>query len=131
MKNTWRIKKQDWIILRLLFVLMAIDPTMANLGELQKTMAYLKKRYKGRSGDVIQDSFNLLNKEHKELNTFNEPEIMSCRNLMDSVHITRFYKDEEEKEEAQRKFFGTTYVTPDYSSENLIKTLADLEGKKK
>ena len=50
MKNTWRIKKQDWIILRLLFVLMAIDPTMANLGELQKTMAYLKKRYKGRSG---------------------------------------------------------------------------------
>lgn len=125
-----RIKKQDWIILRLLFTLMAIDPTMAKLGELQKTMDYLSKRYKGWNGNVIQDAFSLLIKEHAELDTFNEPEIMSCRNLIDAVQVNYNYKDEERAYEAGRKFFGTTYVPPDYSSENLIKTIADLERKK-
>jgi hypothetical protein len=133
MKNTWRIKKQDWIILRLLFIMMAIDPKIVGLRDVKKSLEYLRGRYKYWSQDIVFEGYAPLIQEHSKLQTFvNEPEIDSIRKMMDSVKVHYNFKDEEEAYEAGRRYFGTTYGTqPNYSTESLIRTLADLEGKKK
>jgi len=41
-----KVKKQDWIILRLLFLMLTLDPTMAKVEDVRLTMNYLRKRYK-------------------------------------------------------------------------------------
>ena len=35
-----KIKKQDWIILRLLFLMLTLDPTMTKVEDVQWTMKY-------------------------------------------------------------------------------------------
>ena len=59
-----KIKKQDWIILRLMYLIMALDPKMLQLDELIRTKKYLEKRYRpyreGSSDDVVQRAFALI-----------------------------------------------------------------------
>ena len=100
-----KIKKEDWIILRLLYLILALDPTMSKLDDIQRTMRYLKKRY-----EIDQDptiiGFNLLKKEHGANNTFNEMGIQSMLNLQNTVNVHREYIDEESREFMQRRVFG-------------------------
>jgi len=100
-----KIKKQDWIILRLLYLILALDPTMAKLDDIQRTIRYLKKRYENDQ-DPIVNGFDLIKQEHGKLNTFNDVEILSMREIQKTVDVHRDYVDEETKEFMQRRVFG-------------------------
>jgi hypothetical protein len=100
-----KIKKEDWIILRLLYLILALDPTMSKLDDIQRTMRYLKKRYKNNQDPII-NAFDLIKKEHGKLDTFNNVEILSMREMQKKVEVHREYEDEEEKEFMQRRVFG-------------------------
>ena len=102
---TDKIKKQDWIILRLLYLIMALDPTMSKLDDIQRTMRYLKKRYENDQDPII-NGFDLIKKEHGKLDTFNQIGVKSIRDLQKTVDVHRDYIDEEEKEFMQRRVFG-------------------------
>lgn len=86
MNNTTipKIKKQDWIIARLLFLLSVNDPTVWKFRDVEKTQEYLKQRY-GIDFD-LKSCFQALIKEHAELETFyNKPDVKICRELDKSV----------------------------------------------
>jgi hypothetical protein len=99
-----KVNKADWIILRLLYLILALDPTMSKTNDIQRTLQYFKRRYKNE--DPVVDGFDLIRKEHGKLNTFNNLEILSMRELQKTVDVHREYVDEEEKEFMQRRVFG-------------------------
>jgi hypothetical protein len=100
-----KIKKEDWIILRLLYLILALDPTMSKLDDIQRTMRYLRMRYKNNQDPII-NGFDLIKKEHGKLDTFNNVEILSMREMQKKVEVHREYEDEEEQEFMQRRVFG-------------------------
>jgi hypothetical protein len=99
-----KVNKADWIILRLLYLILALDPTMSKTNDIQRTLQYFKRRYKNE--DPVVDGFDLIRKEHGKLNTFNNLEILSMRELQKTVEVHREYEDEEEKDFMQRRVFG-------------------------
>lgn len=118
---TDKIKKQDWIILRLLYLILALDPTMSKLDDIQRTMRYLKKRYENDQDPII-NGFDLIKKEHGKLDTFNDVEILSMREIQKTVDVHREYEDEEEKEFMQRRVFG---LSKQIKSSGIIQDIVD------
>ena len=118
---TDKIKKQDWIILRLLYLILALDPTMSKLDDIQRTMRYLKKRYENDQDPII-NGFDLIKKEHGKLDTFNDVEILSMREMQKKVEVHREYEDEEEKEFMQRRVFG---LSKQVKSSGVIQDIVD------
>ena len=116
-----KIKKQDWIILRLLYLILALDPTMAKLDDIQRTIRYLKKRYENDQ-DPIVNGFDLIKQEHGKLNTFNDVEILSMREIQKTVDVHRDYVDEETKEFMQRRVFG---LSKQIKSSGMIQDIVD------
>jgi hypothetical protein len=116
-----KIKKQDWIILRLLYLILALDPTMAKLDDIQRTIMYLKKRYENNQ-DPIVNGFDLLKQEHGKLNTFNNVEIRSMREIQKTVDLHREYIDEETKDFMQRRVFG---LSKQIKSSGMIQDIVD------
>lgn len=105
-----KVNKADWIILRLLYLILALDPTMSKTNDIQRTLQYFKRRYKNE--DPVVDGFDLIRKEHGKLSTFNNLEILSMRELQKTVEVHREYVDEEEKEFMQRRVFGLSKQEP-------------------
>jgi hypothetical protein len=100
---TTKIKKQDWIIARLLFLLSVNDPTVWKFRDVRETQKYLEKRY-GADFDLLS-CFQLLVKEHAQLGTFyNKPDIKICRELDKAVE----YGDKDD---------GTDYVQWRFNNE--------------
>jgi len=116
-----RISKADWIILRLLYLILALDPTMSKLDDIQRTMRYLRMRYKN-DYDPIITGFDLIKKEHGKLDTFNDVEILSMREMQKKVEVHREYEDEEEKEFMQRRVFG---LSKQIKSSGVIQDIVD------
>jgi len=108
-----KIKKQDWIILRLLFLTLTLDPTMVNVDEIQLTMNYLRKRYQHLDQDIILHAFPDLSYEHGQRKTFIDKykDVQSFRIFSKSVEIHWNYPDEEARENAQRRTFGVQDYT--------------------
>lgn len=82
-----KLKEADWIALRLLYLLMASDPSVGGLPDVQKTIDYYnaKLRKKGESkymGGRLLPVFELLNKEIAcDGVTFANPEVNLTRNV--------------------------------------------------
>lgn len=86
MTDAYKIKKQDWIILRLLFTLMAGDASVTVLPDIQKTINYLKDRYRWLDSDIIAVGFTLLKREHAKEGTFyDKPDCKLVRNMDGTV----------------------------------------------
>ena len=86
MTNAYQIKKQDWIILRLLFTLMAGDASVTVLPDIQRTIQYLRKRYNYVEGDIIKVGFELLKREHARDGTFyGKPDCKLVRDMDKTV----------------------------------------------
>ena len=67
-----KIKKEEWIILRLLYLIMSLDPTMVRVKDVERSIKYVDKKYKNIEGFSIVQAFNLIKKEHGKENTFND-----------------------------------------------------------
>ncbi len=86
--NVENFKEADWVILRLLYLLVASDPSIVRTPDVQKSLDYVAKR-----GQPIK-AFDLLKKEHGINNTFNEPGIRLFVDL--NIDIIRSYLNENE-----------------------------------
>jgi hypothetical protein len=82
-----RLKRADWIALRLLYVLLAADPSASSLPDVRKTVDYYEKKLRKR-GDKkyargkLLPVFSLLNKEiANDDKTFNNPEVKLTRDM--------------------------------------------------
>lgn len=82
-----RLNKSDWIALRLLYVLLASDPSAVRLPDVAKTLDHYnaKLRKRGESkylGGRLQPVFALLNKEIAlDGQTFGAPDVQLTRNV--------------------------------------------------
>jgi len=108
-----KIKKQDWIILRLLFLTLTLDPTMSKVEDIELTMDYLRKRYKHWDQDIILHAFDPLSYEHGKRGTFQDKykDVKSFREFAKTLEIHHQYPDEEARENAQRRTFGVQDYT--------------------
>lgn len=87
MTDAYKIKKQDWIILRLLFTLMAGDASVTVLPDVQRTIEYLKDRYRWLDSDIIAVGFTLLKREYAKEGTFHDkPDCKLVRDMDKSVN---------------------------------------------
>jgi hypothetical protein len=90
-----RLREPDWIALRLLYVLVASDPSSASLPDVQKALRYYnrKLRPKGSSkypSGYVEHAFALLNKEIPyDTVTFGNPEVKLTRDVVPTVHYGR------------------------------------------
>ena len=126
------IRKEDWIILRLLYLILSLDPTMTKVKDIQKTITYLNKKHNLVTGFGINYAFDLIKKEHGKLDTFNEIGIESIHKLQGTVNIHREYSSEEDKEFMQRRVFGLSKAR--YSSgviQNIVDNININMGEKK
>lgn len=96
-----KLKEADWIALRLLYILMASDPSVGGLPDVQKTINHYnaKLRPKGRkhrySGGHLLPVFALLNKEIPyDGETFANPEVSLTRNVETKMHYSEAAFDE-------------------------------------
>lgn len=128
------INETSWVMIRLLYVLSAIDPSLMNVPEIQRIVSYINRKYRHVEGFNIALAFDLLKKKHGKLDTFNNVEVHSFRNLSTKIHYD--YEDEEEREFMQRKVFGLSRQEPKQgSSSDVIQKMLDrinskLGGKK-
>lgn len=83
-----KLKEADWIALRLLYIVLAADPSAGSLPDVAKTIQYYeaKLRPKGRkhkySTGHLLPVFARLNKEiANDGETFNNPEVKLTRNV--------------------------------------------------
>jgi hypothetical protein len=111
------IEKEDWIIIRLLYLTLAIDPTMVKVKDVDKTLDYIKHKYPQMH---IMEAFDLLKKEHGSSDTFNQIGVASFRYL--PVNVKRDYADDEEKEFMQRRVFG---ISKQEHSSGVIQDIVD------
>jgi len=98
MKKSQKIEEQKWIIYRLLYLILANDPSMVRVRDVYRSIKY-------NAGD-INIAFDLIKQDHGQLDTFNEFDIESFRELQRRTNVKRDYSDEEEKEFMQRRVFG-------------------------
>jgi hypothetical protein len=103
-----KVKKQDWIILRLLFLMLTLDPTMIKVDEIQWTMRYLRGRYKYWDQDIILHAFPELSYEHGQRGTFQDKhkDVKLFRDFAKTLIIER--SGDEDKDVQERRFFGST-----------------------
>lgn len=100
-----KLKKQDWIIVRLLYLMSVNDPTVWQFRDVKKTQAYLNKRY-GIDFD-LSACLELVFKEYRELDTFNKAKDTKIhKELSKSIDIKKFFGSDEDYDEMDRKFFG-------------------------
>lgn len=82
-----KLKEADWIALRLLYILMASDPSVGGLPDVQKTIDYYNAKLRPRGAKkYVKGSllpvFELLNKEIAyDGVTFANPEVNLTRNV--------------------------------------------------
>jgi len=124
-----KIKKDDWVILRLLYLMLAIDPTLVRVKDVERAMQHVDKKYRKNAGFGIVYAFDLLKKEHGHENTFNDIGITSLTNLQKTVDIHREYTDEETKEFMQRRVFGLSRHYGS-SSSAVLQDIIDAENMK-
>ena len=122
-----KIKKEEWIILRLLYLMMSLDPTMVRVKDVERSINYIDKKYKNIEGFSIVQAFNLLKQEHGKENTFNDIGITLINNLQKQVDVHREYIDEEQKEFMQRRVFGVQYH-PQSSKSAIVQDIIDAEN---
>jgi hypothetical protein len=108
------IKESDWVIYRLLYLILAIDPSMSKVKDVELSINYVK-------GD-INIAFDLIKQEHGRLDTFNQFDVQSLRELQNKVKVERNYSDEEEKEFMQRRVFGLSRLE---KSSGVIQEIVD------
>ena len=103
-----KIKKQDWIILRLLFLIVTLDPSMTNVDEIEKTMKYLRDRYKHWDQDIILHAFLPLIYEHSQNGTFQDKnkDVQSFRIFAKTLNME--HSGDKDKDVQERRFFGST-----------------------
>lgn len=103
MKSIKQAKEVDWVIMRLLYILMASDVSNLQIPDVVKTLDYLKYRRKLH----IEPCFDLINKDHVEKKTL--------ENNPNSAMIRRFDSERQKVEDAMRgtpedpevrKYFG-------------------------
>lgn len=82
-----KLKEADWIALRLLYIMMASDPSVVNLPDVRKTIDYYENmlRKKGDNpyskGNILE-MFKLLNKDIAyDGKTFRNPNVSLTRNI--------------------------------------------------
>ena len=82
-----RLKRADWIALRLLYVLLAADPSAGSLPDVRKTVDYYEKKLRKKGakkyarGNILP-VFSLLNKElANDGKTFNNSEVKLTRDM--------------------------------------------------
>jgi hypothetical protein len=87
-----KLNAEDWIALRLLYIMMASDPSVCTLPDVQKTLRYYEDKLrpegagKYTSGYVMQ-AFALLNKDIPyDSATFANPEVRLTRDVAPVVH---------------------------------------------
>lgn len=93
------LDEKDWIILRLLFLLFVNDATVGMFPDVQKTLDYLRrgyKDYKEMNDDLLlKEAFDLLRKEHRELDTFNKAKDTKIhRALSNSINLQKGERDD-------------------------------------
>lgn len=108
------IKESDWVIYRLLYLILAIDPSMAKVKDVELSLDYVK-------GDIYK-AFDLIKQEHGQLDTFNQYDVESFRQMQNKTNINRDYFDEEEKEFMQRRVFGLSNLA---KSSGVIQDIVD------
>jgi hypothetical protein len=102
------IKKQDWIILRLLYLITAIDPSMNKVDEIIRTKQYINSRYKPymdtAKDDLIERAFWMISKDPVAQDTFS--------NIKD-VRLVREFKNtfKDDKKDDGVTYFGTVNYT--------------------
>ena len=102
------VKKQDWIILRLLYILTSMDPTMHKVDEVIRTKEYLNKRYKpymeGANDNLLQRAFWMISKDSVAQDTFNHTK---------DVRLVRDFNKtlQDDKKDDGITYFGTTDYT--------------------
>ena len=91
--------EKDWIIMRLLYLMLAIDPSMATVDDVSKTL-YLYE-------DVIP-AFDKLKYEHGVNRTFIDKHLDTAllHEFTKTANVHFNYKDEEERDFTYRKVFG-------------------------
>ena len=102
MKSIKQAKEVDWVIMRLLYLLMVSDVSNLQISDVAKTLDYLKYRRKLH----IEPCFDLINKDHVEKKTL--------ENNPNSAMIRKFDNDRQGIEndlrgrnvEIERKYFG-------------------------
>jgi hypothetical protein len=87
--NQAKFKKEDWIVLRLLFTILAADPSAGNLPDVYKTKRYYEDRF-GLEEMLI--AFAAFNREASNNGTFGNPDVRLTR----GVHITWKHAHEHE-----------------------------------
>jgi hypothetical protein len=105
-----------------MYLILSLDPTMSKLNDIQKTIRYIEKRHKYSNTGFVARAFDLIKKEHGKLNTFNDVEILSMREMQKKAEIHRQYEDEEEKEFMQRRVFG---LSKQIQSSGTIQNIVD------
>ena len=120
-----KIKKEEWIILRLLYLIVSLDPTMVRVKDVDRSIKYIDKKYRNIEGFSIAQAFNLLKKEHGKENTFNDIGITLISNLQKQVDVHREYIDEETKDFMQRRVFG---LSKQIRSSGTIQDIIDAEN---
>ena len=73
METQMGFTKDQWIIIRLLYIMLAIDPTLVRAKDVELTMMYMKGN--------LEKQFDSLREEHNNNETFNAPDVYSFRNL--------------------------------------------------
>ena len=91
-------KDHDWVIYRLLYLILALDPSMAKIKDVELAIHFV--------GGDIRKAFDLLKQEHGKLDTFNDKYVASMVELQNTVSVKREYVDDEEKDFMQRRVFG-------------------------
>ena len=82
------LKEPDWIALRLLYILLASDPSTTTLPDVQKTINYFEGKCRPigsnpRSAGAVQKAFALLNKDIPyDGETFGAPNVCLTRNVV-------------------------------------------------
>ena len=97
--NIEDMNDKDWIIARLLFLMLTLDPTMALVEDVEKTI----KLY----GSLLP-SFDKLSYEHGQRGTFQDKykDVKLFRDFAKTLVMER--SGDEDKDLQERRFFGST-----------------------
>ena len=71
------IKKQDWVGIRLLSLLLSADPSSASIRDVQKSIEFYERKY---SNQLLLTAINALNKERFADETWHNPASRLIRN---------------------------------------------------
>lgn len=78
------IKKDDWVGLRALYLLMASDVSSSCSGEVQKIANFYEQKY---GPGIVRSAFNALARDNYLRNTFDDPAVGFSRRLDNAIDI--------------------------------------------